>query len=102
MAFLGLSSSIVNQVGSTVGKMVSNPFNRNFFYWYFFPALAFIFFQRFLVGPVAFDIAPPNFVEYANAAFATPAPEESGGEEAAPLAPAATPAPDSQFARPDQ
>ncbi len=102
MAFLGLSSSIVNQVGSTVGKMVSNPFNRNFFYWYFFPALAFIFFQRFLVGPVAFDIAPPNFVEYANAAFATPAPEESGGEEAAPLEPAATPAPDSQFALPDQ
>ena len=40
MAFLGLSSSIVGEVSKTVSGWVQNPFNRNFFYWYFFPALA--------------------------------------------------------------
>lgn len=111
MAFLGLSSSIVGEVGKTVSGWVQNPFNRNFLYWYFFPALAFILFHQFVIRQVAFGETPPNPVEYANRAFATPAPGPEGqgldsGTEAAPAgdvgsAPAATGTPEpSNFALP--
>lgn len=71
MSFLGISSSIVNQAGNTIGGWLKNPFNRSFFFWYYFPALAYILFNRFLVLPVAFGISPPNFVDYANTVLAT-------------------------------
>lgn len=89
MAFLGLSSSIVNEVGKTVGGWVKNPFNRTFFYWYFFPALAFILFHQFVIRPAAFNEQPPNPIEYANKAFAVPVPAPEGSESPSPEATAA-------------
>jgi hypothetical protein len=92
---LGLSGSIVNQVGSTVAGWIKNPFNRSFFYWYFFPALAFVLFQQYVIGPLAFGAEPPNFVEYANTAFATSsaAPDFSLTEPSLAPTPEPTPAP---------
>ncbi len=104
MAFLGLSGSIVNEVGKTVSGWVKNPFNRNFFYWYFFPALAFILFHQFVIRPLAFNEHPPSLIDYANRAFATPAPAAEGeaapAEETALPEATATPAP-SDFALPE-
>jgi len=95
MAYLGLSSAVVAEVGKTVGSWVKNPFNRQFFYWYFFPVLIFIFFHQFAIRPTAFDEHPPSPIEYANRAFPatpTPAPEGATPEsEPAPLGEAATP-----------
>ncbi|MBI3244186.1 MAG: hypothetical protein HYZ49_18040 [Chloroflexi bacterium] len=78
MAFLGLSSSIVNQVGSTVSGWVKNPLNRNFFYWYFFPALAFIFFNSYLIGPFALNRPGPDIIKNANEVFAPAEPSPDG------------------------
>ncbi len=84
MAFLGLSSSIVSQVGSTVGGWVKNPLNRNFFYWYFFPALAFMLFQSYVIGPAVFNKPGPDIVENANRVFAPATPAPEGGSETPP------------------
>lgn len=94
-SLLGLSGSIANQVGSTVAGWVKNPLNRNFFYWYFFPVLAFVLFQQYVIGPLAFNTEPPNFVEYANQAFATPsaAPDLSLAEPSLQPTPEPTEAP---------
>lgn len=76
MAFLGLSSSLVGEVSKTIGGWVQNPFNRNFFYWYFFPALAFMLFHQFVIRQVAFGETPPNPIDYANQAFAVSTPSD--------------------------
>lgn len=91
MAFLGLSSSLVGEVSKTIGGWAQNPFNRNFFYWYFFPALAFMLFHQFVIRPVALGETPPNPIEYANQAFVTPAPSTLG--PTSPSDPFATPEP---------
>jgi hypothetical protein len=77
MAFLGLSSSIVGEVSKTISGWVQNPFNRNFLYWYFFPALAFMLFHQFVIRQVAYGETPPNPIEYANQAFAVATPNAS-------------------------
>ena len=98
MAFMGLSGAIVGEVGKTVGSWVKNPFNRIFFYWYFFPVLIFILFHQFVIRPTAFDEYPPNPIDYANQAVATLTPAAEGSldspfADAPPIGAEATPAP---------
>lgn len=96
MSYLGLSSAIVGEVGKTVGGWVKDPFNRLFFYWYFFPVLLFILFHQFVIRPIAFNHYPTNPIDYANASFAA----RSEAADSETLSPGATATPEPAQATP--
>jgi len=48
---MGMSQSLIEDVGSVVESWLKNPFNKLFFFWYFLPSAGFLYLQYSIVGP---------------------------------------------------